>query len=391
MSVIFQATTIVCRDCLYAGPVAGDGRCLTCGGLRLIGHAELRDLTIAHIDCDSFYAAVEKRDRPELANRPLLIGGTSPRSVVATACYIARTFGCHSAMPMYKARALCPEAIVIPPDGRKYARVSADIRRLFELYTDVIEPIALDEAYLDLSHRSDIPECLSDIALRVEQDIGITVSVGLSFNKFLAKTASDLNKPRGFTLLGRAEAVTFLRPRPVRSLPGVGPAMEAKLVADGFLTVGDLQRAKAEDLSRRYGSHGRHLAQLAMAEDPRRVTPQREARSVSAETTFDKNLSNANDLLEVVARLAHKVEQRLARGGLAASGVVVKLKTADFTLITRHSRLHTPSQRAEDLLQAAEPLIRREAHGRAFRLIGIGADPVVAAGYEDSDLFRGLG
>lgn len=386
----------LCRDCLQAwretpeaeGASGGAPRCPNCGGQRLLRHAELRDLAIAHIDCDSFYAAVEKRDRPELLHRPLLIGGTSPRSVVATACYIARQSGCRSAMPMYKARELCPEAVVLPPDHRKYRRVSGDIRRLFEAYTDLIEPIALDEAYLDLAHRDDIPESLADIALRVEQDIGITVSVGLSYNKFLAKTASDLNKPRGFTVIGRAEAVAFLEPRPVRSLPGVGPAMEQRLLADGFATVGDLQRAKVLDLATRYGAHGRQLAGLARGDDPRKVTADRETRSVSAETTFDKDRVTAEDLLAALAPLADRVEQRLRRADLAAGGVVVKLKTTDFRLTTRHAKLPDPTQRADVLMRAAEGLVRREADGRTFRLVGIGAEPIVAAKTADPpDLF----
>lgn len=376
---------MLCRDCLRE---TEGNRCRHCGGQRLLDHPELRDLAIAHIDCDSFYAAVEKRDRPELADKPLLIGGTSPRSVVATACYIARKYGCRSAMPMYKARELCPEAVVIPPDGRKYRRVSGDIRHIFEIYTDLIEPVALDEAYLDLAHRDDIPEALADIALRVEQDIGITVSVGLSYNKFLAKTASDLNKPRGFTVIGRAEAVAFLEPRSVRSLPGVGPAMEAKLVADGFVTVGDLQRAKAIDLTTRYGAHGKHLANLAHGIGSGRVTPDRETRSVSAETTFDKDRFAAAELMDALQPLAARVEERLRRNALAAGGVVIKLKTKDFKLITRHSKLTDPTQRADVLLRAAETLIHREADGRRFRLVGIGAEPVVAAVVADPpDLF----
>jgi DNA polymerase-4 len=194
------ALSALCRDCLHPFS-AEEGaarplRCPSCSGWRTVAHGELRDLAIAHVDCDSFYASIEKRDRPELADKPILIGGTGPRSVVATACYIARRYGCRSAMPMYKARELCPQAVIVHPDHGKYRRVSAEIHRIFHAYTDLIEPIALDEAYLDLAHRPDIPEALADIALRVEQEVGISLSVGLSYNKFLAKIASDLEKPR---------------------------------------------------------------------------------------------------------------------------------------------------------------------------------------------------
>lgn len=381
----------LCRDCLHAWR-AEEGeappRCPNCGFRRILAHPELDDLAIAHIDCDSFYAAIEKRDAPELADKPLLIGGTGPRSVVATACYIARRHGCRSAMPMYKARELCPQAVVLRPDHAKYKRVSADIHAIFAAYTQLIQPVALDEAYLDLAHLGDIPAALADIALRIEQEVGITVSVGLSYNKFLAKIASDLDKPRGFAVIGRAEAVDFLAPRPVRTIHGVGPVLERRLIEDGFPTIGDLQRATEADLKARYGTHGRQLWHLARGEDNRAVTPDREAKSISSETTFEKDLSRAEDLLAALAPLAAKVADRLRRADLAGVGVSVKLKTTDFRLLTRHVRLPAPTQRAEVLLRAAEPLVRGEADGRPFRLVGIGADPLVPGERADPpDLF----
>lgn len=384
----------LCRDCLHAWEAPDSpppDRCPDCGFGRLVAHAELRNLAIAHVDCDSFYAAIEKRDRPELADRPLLIGGTGPRGVVATACYIARRSGCRSAMPMYKARELCPEAVVIRPDHAKYKRVSREIHAIFHAYTELIEPIALDEAYLDLAHRDDIPEALADIALRVEQEIGITVSVGLSYSKFLAKMASDLDKPRGFSVIGRAGARAFLAPLPVRAIHGVGPAMERKLTGDGFITIADLQAASEVDLKTRYGVHGRRLWHLARGIDTRAVTPDREAKSISSETTFDVNLTRADDLMAALAPLAAKVEARLRRAEVAGTVVQVKLKTADFRILTRQARLSDPTQRAAVLLRAAEPLVRREADGRAFRLAGIGAESLVSAeGADPPDLFGGL-
>lgn len=387
----------LCRDCLasFASSavvaVCGQARCPNCGSARVLDHPELHDLAIAHVDCDSFYAAIEKRDRPELIDQPILIGGNSPRSVVATACYVARKYGCRSAMPMYKARELCPQAVIIHPDHGKYRRVSEEIHRILRSVTALIEPIALDEAYLDLAHREDIPEALADIALRVEQEVGISLSVGLSYNKILAKMASDLQKPRGFSVIGRAEAVAFLAPRPVRDIHGVGPAMERRLIADGFTVIGDLQRASEMELKTRYGAHGGWLWRVVRGQDHRQVTPERESKSISAETTFEHNHSTPAELLASLEPLALRLERSLRRHQVAASGVVLKLKSHDFKLRSRHMRLKSPSQRAEVLLAAVRPLLMREVDGTFFRLIGIGAEPLVSEALADPpDLFSGL-
>jgi len=379
----------LCRDCLESfDATSPPSRCPTCGSGRVVWHAELRDLAIAHVDCDSFYASIEKRDRPELRDQPILIGGTDPRSVVATACYLARQYGCRSAMPMYKARELCPQAVIVRPDHGKYRRVSGDIHRILHSVTSLIEPLALDEAYLDLSHREDIPEALADIAQRVEQEVGISLSVGLSYNKFLAKTASDLQKPRGFSVIGRAEAVAFLAPRPVRAIHGVGPAMERRLQGDGFTTIGDLQQVSEMELKTRYGAHGGWLWRIARGQDTRSVTPERESKSISAETTFQQDLSRPADLLAALAPLAERVERSLRRHQMAAAGVVLKLKSRDFKQRSRHLRLPTPSQQAGVLLTAVRPLLEREVDGTLFRLIGIGAEPLVDGALADPpDLF----
>lgn len=372
-----ERVAALCRDCLTAwqGEAVGEGgRCPACGSRRILCHPELRSLAIAHIDCDSFYASIEKRDAPALKDKPLLIGGTGPRSVVSTACYLARRYGCRSAMPMYKARELCPQAVVLPPDHGKYRRVSVEIHNIFQHYTDLIQPVALDEAYLDLAHRDDIPEVLANIALRVEQEVGISVSIGLSYCKFLAKMASDLNKPRGFSVVGRQEALAFLAPQPVRAIHGVGPALERKLIEQGFATVADLQAASPLDLKARFGSMGRHLWHLAHGEDDRPVNTDREAKSISAETTYDVDQSDPEALLATLHALAERVETRLKRADLSASVVQIKLKTPDFRLLTRQAKLPDPTQRAGQLMRHAEPLLRREATGRAFRLVGLGVD-----------------
>lgn len=372
------------NDCLSGEAV----RCPRCGSRRTVSHPELSDLAIAHIDCDSFYASIEKRDAPALKDKPLLIGGTGPRSVVSTACYVARAFGCRSAMPMYKARELCPDAVVLPPDHAKYRRVSGEIHRIFAHYTDMIQPIALDEAYLDLAHRDDIPEVLANIALRVEQEVGITVSIGLSYCKFLAKMASDLNKPQGYSVIGRRDAVAFLAPRPVRTIHGVGPALERKLTEQGFHTIADLQAASPLDLKFRFGSMGRHLWHLARGEDDRPVTPDQEAKSISAETTFDRDQADPEALMQTIRDLATRVEARLRRAELAAGVVQIKLKTPDFRILTRQAKLPDPTQKAVQLLRHAEPLLRREATGQPFRLIGLGVDHLGPASAADPpDLF----
>ncbi|NJR13897.1 MAG: DNA polymerase IV, partial [Phyllobacteriaceae bacterium] len=279
-----------CRDCLTFSPGTAL-RCTACGSPRLLGHAERDMLCIAHIDCDAFYASVEKRDRPELRDRPVIIGG-GKRGVVSTACYVARIHGVKSAMPMFKALAACPEAVVIKPDMAKYAHVGRQVRSLMQSLTPLVEPVSIDEAFLDLTgtdllHHASPAIALARLARRIEHEIGITVSIGLSYCKFLAKLASDLDKPRGFSIIGRAEAVGRLAPMPVRKIWGVGPAFEATLARDGISLIGQLQAMELADLMRRYGSMGQRLYHLARGEDERRVANDHETKSVSAETTFN--------------------------------------------------------------------------------------------------------
>lgn len=383
----------LCRDCLAHGlDVAAirdeSGRCRACGSPRALAHDELFDLAIAHIDCDAFYASIEVRDRPELAGKPLLIGYAGPdgkggRGVVATASYEARKFGCHSAMPMVQALKLCPQAIVLRPDIAKYARVSAAIREVFLSLTPLVEPVSLDEAYLDLSgtasmHGHAPAVILAGAARRIEAEIGVSVSIGLSHVMFLAKIASDLDKPRGFAVIGRDETTAFLKDRPVSTLPGVGVKTAARLARFGFATVGDLARVPVSELVRCLGAHGQELAMLARGQSTRRVTPEQDAKSVSAETTFDVDLTALDDLKRVLWPLCEKVSHRLKEGREAGSTVVLKLKTARFALRTRQVRLADPTQLAETLWRAALPLLEREATGEPFRLIGVGVTELCA-------------
>ncbi len=379
-------TTGFCRDCLSAAPAAGH-RCPVCGSPRLIRHDELFRLAIAHLDCDAFYAAIEKRDNPEIADKPVIVGG-GKRGVVATACYIARIRGVRSAMPMFQALKACPDAVVVRPDFEKYSRVGREVRALMQDLTPLVEPLSIDEAFMDLSgterlHRAPPALALARLQKRIEAEIGITVSIGLSYNKFLAKIASDLEKPRGFSVIGEAEAISFLAGKPVGLIWGVGKTMQARLAEDGIRTIGALQRMDAAELGRRYGTMGFRLARLSRGDDRRSVDPRGEAKSVSAETTFETDLAEPHELQAILRALSEKVSRRLKRAGLAGVVVTLKLKTADFRLRTRSRHLADPTQLADRIFQTGSDLLAREADGHTrFRLIGIGisefADPRLA-------------
>jgi DNA polymerase-4 len=370
----------LCRDC--ATPFAVDDakpprRCPACGSPRIVVHPELDRLSIAHMDCDAFYASVEKRDDPSLRDKPVIVGG-GKRGVVSAACYVARIYGVRSAMPMFKALANCPQAVVIRPNMRKYQQVGREVRRLMLETTPLVEPLSIDEAFLDLSgterlHHGSPARTLARLARRIEDEIGITASIGLSYNKFLARVASDLDKPRGFSVIGRAEAPAFLAPRPVSLIWGVGKALQRRLEADGLRTVGQLAMLDERDLLLRYGSIGRRLARFARGQDDRTVDPSAPAKSISAETTFDTDLARLDALQVELWPLCETVAARLKRAGLAGRTVTLKLKTADFHLLTRSRTLPAPTQLAEVLFRAALPLLEAAATGQRYRLIGIGA------------------
>lgn len=383
----------LCRDCGTTDD-PGTEACPACGSTRLIRHPELLDLSIAHIDCDSFYASVEKRDNPSLIDRPVIVGHPGGRGVVTTACYIARQYGPRSAMPMFKALELCPHAVVISPDIAKYKRVSAAIRSLFAQATPLLEPVSLDEAYLDLSPGVRLVErppavLLARLVTAIESRVGITVSAGLSYNKFLAKLASDRDKPRGFSVIGRAEATRTIGLLPVRALWGIGDATARRMAEQGITSVAQLQALPEAEMSARWGKFGRQLAGLVHGVDLRRVTPDRPAKSVSTETTFVRDIRDSAALTRELEPLAAGVARRLAREDAAGRTVVLKLKTADFRVITRHHRLADPTGRAEVILRAGKVLLDRLTDGRAFRLIGIGlTDLCPAAEADPPDLFR---
>jgi DNA polymerase-4 len=364
-----------CRDCLTGQP-AGNRRCRACGSPRVLFHAELYQLTLAHIDCDAFYASVEKRDNPELADKPVIIGG-GKRGVVSTACYIARIHGVRSAMPMFKALEACPQAVVIKPDMEKYVRVGRQVRTLMQELTPLVQPLSIDEAFLELKgterlHHDPPARILAKFARRVEQEVGITVSVGLSYCKFLAKVASDLQKPRGFSVIGAAEALDFLKDRPVTLIWGVGKAFAATLERDGIRTIGQLQTMEETTLMKRYGTMGQRLFRLSRGQDERTVDIDGEAKSVSSEITFNDDLCDYDDLVTHLRRLSEQVAHRLRKADIAGQTVVLKLKTADFKSRTRNRRLDSPTRLADRIFRTGMQLLDKETDGTKFRLIGIG-------------------
>jgi DNA polymerase-4 len=379
-----------CRDCRRDVP-DGSGRCSGCGSPRVLHHSELETLAIAHVDCDAFYASIEKRDDASLKDKPVVVGGGA-RGVVLTACYVARTFGIKSAMPMFEARRLCPHATIVSPRMDEYARIGREVRALMGKLTPIVEPVSIDEAFMDLSgtsrlHGTNAAKALSRFAHEVENDLGITVSIGLSCNKFLAKIASDLDKPRGFAVLGREEASAFLAPKSVTWIFGVGKIAQQRLARDGVRTIGDLQRLGERELMRRYGAEGRRLARLSHGIDDRCVQAQRETKSISAETTFERDLADFRPLELHLWQLCERVSSRLKRSALAGSTVTLKLKTADFRLRTRAQSLAHPTQLAGRIFGVGRDLLATQADGTMFRLIGIGMSSLGPAdGAELADL-----
>jgi DNA polymerase IV len=357
----------------------------------LLAHSELTRLTIAHVDCDAFYASVEKRDRPELRDQPVIVGG-GVRGVVTTACYVARRSGVRSAMPMFEARRLCPQAVVIPPDFSKYRTESRRIMEKLRTLTPMVQTLSLDEAWLDLSgterlHGAAPVVTLVRMQLEIETEIGLGVSIGLAANKFLAKIASDLDKPRGFAVIGGNEAAAFLGPRPVSILPGVGPVFARSLAAAGYRTVGDLARAGDHTLADQFGESGLRLGRLSRGEDPRTVDPGQARKSISAETTFDEDLSRLADLEDRLWPLCEKVG-RLARAErLAGRAITLKLRTSNFKIVTRRRSQPAPTQTARSLFSVARDLLRNETGPATYRLIGVGLSKLVETGVAPDDFF----
>ncbi|NHB76571.1 DNA polymerase IV [Rhodobacter calidifons] len=381
----------LCRDCLTLtdSPVA---RCPACRSPRIVAHDELTALSIAHMDCDAFYASVEKRDNPALRDQPVIVGG-GQRGVVSTCCYIARIKGVRSAMPMFQALKLCPEAVVVKPRFAAYTEASRAIRAMMEELTPAIEPLSLDEAFLDLTgtarlHGAPPAVLLARLTKRMEDELGLTGSIGLSHNKFLAKIASDLDKPRGFSVIGKAETESFLKPKPVRIIWGVGTATQTALEQAGIRTIADLLRWDRTDLTARFGSMGDRLWHLARGLDTRRVNRDEKPKSISKETTFFEDTSDPDLLDGHIWRLSEQVADRAKAKRLSGRTVTLKLKRKDFQLVTRRHALSDPTQLTDRIYRAARDLFDHAGITGPFRLIGVGISDL--APEDQADLSQDL-
>ncbi len=380
-----QNNSAFCRRC---AELASNDICAKCGHHEIIRHGEISQLSIAHVDCDAFYASIEKRDNPDLANVPVIIGG-GVRGVVSAACYNARIYGVHSAMPMFKARQACPDAVIIKPNINKYAKEGRRIRQMMRDLTPLVEPLSIDEAFLDLTgterlHGQTPAQSLIHLQNRILKEIGVTVSVGLSYNKFLAKTASDLDKPYGFAVLGRAEAQDFLIDKPVDFIFGIGPAFARSLAKAGIHTIRDVRKRADSDMMKQFGEAGLRLARLARAEDYRKVNPTSERKSVSSEITFNTDISDLETLKDKLWSICVKTSDRAKAKDTAGRVVTLKLKTKNFETLTRRRSLPQPIQLADAMYHVLEPLLEKEANGRSFRLLGAGisdlSDPIGDSG-----------
>ena len=378
----------LCRDCCDYWTASPGRRCPSCGSPRLTEHPELFDLSIAHMDCDAFFASVEKRDNPDLADKPVIVGG-GRRGVVSTACYMARIHGVKSAMPMFQALKLCPDAVVVRPRFEAYVEASRAIRAMMDALTPVVEPLSLDEAFMDLTgtarlHGAPPAVMLARLVKRMKDELGLTGSIGLSHNKFLAKVASDLDKPRGFSVIGKAETVEFLRPKPVRLIWGIGPAAQESLAKAGIDTFDDILRWEKRDLETRFGGMGNRLWHLARGEDFRRVSANAPVKGLSNETTFGEDTADPDILDGHIWRMAEKVSSRAKAKDKAGRVVTLKLKRADHKLITRRVSLHQPTQMADTIYRTARALFDQTEHRMPYRLLGVGLSDLCPA--DEADL-----
>ena len=364
----------LCRKCFNT--FNEEGRCPRCSSPLVVSHTELFDLNIAHMDCDAFYASVEKRDNPDLADKPVIIGG-GRRGVVSTACYIARIRGVKSAMPMFKALEKCPDAVVIRPRMKIYAEISHQIREMMNDITPLVEPLSLDEAFMDLSgtqklHGAPPAVMLAKLMDRMSGNLGLTGSIGLSHNKFLAKIASDLNKPNGYSIIGEAETSSFLQDKPIRLIWGVGASMQKSLEKSGIRTFSDLLRWDRKDLVSKFGSMGDRLWFLARGQDARIVSNSDRIKSISNETTLNENTSDLRVLEGHLWRLCEKVSSRAKSKGLAGTIMILKLKSSNHKIITRRVTLRDPTYLADVLFRSTYPLMEAAIENGPFRLVGAG-------------------
>ena len=379
-----------CRDCLNV--CKSKLRCEHCASPRVLKHPELFELSIAHMDCDAFYASIEKRDNPDIADKPVIVGG-GKRGVVSTACYIARINGVHSAMPMFKALKLCPDAVVVPPRMDIYVKVSRQIKKFMSELSPMIEPLSLDEAFIDLTgteklHGAPPAIMLARLVKRMEDEIGISGSIGLSHNKFLAKLASDLDKPRGFSIISQRETLDLLAPLPIKKIWGAGPVLQRKLQSDGIQTFADLRRRDLKVLIKRYGTMGNRLWHLARGIDHRSITTREPVKTISKEITFFEDTSDTDLLDGHLWRLAEKVSDRCKARNYAGKTVNLKVKKADFKLLTRSITLNEPTQMTDRIYTNVRQMLNSIIDNAPFRLVGVGISHLTKP--EDADQFMDL-
>ncbi len=346
---------------------------------------------ILHVDMDAFFASIEQLDQPELRGKPVLVGGDGPRGVVAAASYEARAFGCHSAQPMSIARRCCPGVVIVPPRGRRYREVSAIVFEILESYTPLVQPLSIDEAFLDVTGSTRLHgeprRIAASIRHRIVREIGITASVGVAPNKFLAKLASEMNKPDGLTVIDPDRIRRTLSGLPIGRMWGVGPALERRLGDLGITTFGDLQGYPAKVLEKALGSHAGRLVALSRGEDDREVVPDSRAKSISQEQTFAVDVGDAQVVRDVLLEHVQQVGGRLRRHGLRAGTVTVKIRYGDFQTITRSQSFGEATDRSDLLWPAGRRLFDRWARSfRPVRLIGFGASRLTGQG-EQLELF----
>lgn len=383
----------ICRSCVARFTIPkGIKRptCPECGRNRILQHPELYSLHMAHIDCDAFYAAVEKRDNPALASKPVIIGGEH-RGVVSTACYIARMNGVRSAMPMFKAKKLCPDAVILKPRMRVYQEVGRQIKEKYYNLTPLVQPLSIDEAFLDLEgterlHGMPPAALLAKLTTEIEGEIGVSVSVGLAPNKFLAKLASDMNKPRGFTVIGVADTLDTLAALPITRIYGIGAKTAQKLKKDGLTQIKQLQTMDEAPLIRKYGEIGQRLYRLSRGIDNRPVTTHSKVKSVSGERTLARDLADYQALEDKLWSISETVASDLKRKQLAGLTITLKLKTSMHRIVTRSRTLEAPTQLADIIFETSCDMLRPLTDGTPYRLIGVGLShfrPLIEADQPD--------
>lgn len=332
---------------------------------------------ILHIDMDAFFASVEQLDAPDLRGKCVIVGGRSHRGVVTAASYEARKFGIHSAMPIYQAKQKCPDAVIVPGRMARYKEISKQIMELLQDFTPAVEPVSIDEAYLDITGFERLHGTSEQIGIsikrRISEAVNLSCSVGIASTKFLAKIASDMHKPDGLTIISPEEALPFIQDLPIRKVPGVGKVMHAQLDMIGIKTLGDVSRLSENTLEAKLGKFGYRLRDLALNIDKSIVSPLSTAKSISTETTLMEDTKDKDLLTRHLMRQSENVGRRLRQAGVRAKTVTVKVKHADFRRATRSTTLNTPTQSSDTIYKAANKLLLTYTIEKPIRLIGVGA------------------